>query len=83
MPRDVHTQIRQSKTGKPISSTVNDYWNNVYQRRNQRQAVWLKKTEPVTGSAKNPPLKPAPCAALQLSDCKKVFFILDVNLRSI
>jgi hypothetical protein len=63
------------KTDKMVSSTVNDYWDTEYQRRSQRQAVRLEKTEPVIGSAKNPPLKPASCAALQLSDCKKVFFI--------
>jgi hypothetical protein len=51
------------------------YWNHIYQRRNQRQAVRLEKTEPVMVSAKNPPMKPASCAALQRSDCKKVFFI--------
>ncbi len=83
MPRD---KTRRSVSRKPAgrfhqeSMTIGIV---VYQRRNQRQAVWLEKTEPITGSAKNPPLKPASCAALQLSDCKKVFFILDVNLRSI
>lgn len=64
-----------SKTNTLVSSTVNDYWDTEYQRRSQRQAVRLEKTEPVIGSAKNPPLKPAPGAAIQLSDCKKVFFI--------
>jgi len=46
-----------------------------FQRRNQREAVRLEKTEPVIGSAKNPRPAPVACAAIQLSDIKKVFFI--------